>query len=791
MLRVRTMSPSRMVGARDRAVRAWSDLGSPRMTVAARSRPPTNVSGSVVVSVASGLLTGSLCVLFALSYAGIVFTGPLGPFVAIGVGMALLGATVHALVLAAGSSYPGSVGGIGAETAILGVVVSTLGADPTLAASPETLLATTVAVIAVASALTGAVYWSLGRARLGNLIRYIPYPVMGGFVAGIGWLLLVGASELTLGHLGRGDLTAMLLDPTLLPRWLPALAVGAALVGLERRVGHYLGVPAVMVLTTVGFYLAALGGGLDLATLERDGWLLGPLADGRDWSPTLLAETVASARWSAVAESLPGIATFTATVVIGLLLVGASLEIVTRRDLRLNRDLEVAGISNLVAALGGGFPGYHYIGCSSLHHHMGADRRVAGTTAGVVCAVALIAGLGALEHLPRMVLAVLLFFMGFSLLLTWLVESVLRLTRTDYLIVLTVFVLVVLVGLMEAVVIGLILGIALFAFNYARLDVVKKELTATNLRSRVSRPASALGALREHGDSVSIYRLDGYIFFGTVNRLLERIRTRTEAAGHPLRCVVLDFRNVRGIDSSAAIYFSRLPSLARRRGFDLVLTAVGPALWRTLQREGLQQERRVQHTSTDIARERRARHTDDGTPRVMVFPTLDDALEWSEDRLLEDAEHDEVSATIQSMADVYWRLFEDPRTALRFMRYAQRQTFAPGETLTAQDAPFRNLYFIVRGSVNVTVVTAQGESVRLRSMGAGACIGEISMYLGTPATASVQATSPTEVIALSKADLRRIREEAPDINALLHEAIAHTLASRLAEGNRLIDVLLH
>lgn len=255
--------------------------------------------------------------------------------------------------------------------------------------------------------------------------------------------------------------------------------------------------------------------------------------------------------------------------------------------------------------------------------------------------------------------------------------------------------------------------------------------------------------------------------------------------------MILDFRHVRGLDSSAAIYFSRLPGLAHRRGFNLVIASVAPEQWRVLEREGLRQERRLGVSSVQVALERREPSLWHGPERVFVFDTLDRALEWAEDRLLADSGFDEANATVQSIQDAQWALFTDRDVTRRFMSYAESCEFQPGETLTTQGAPFRYLYFILNGSVTVAVDTQQGERIRLRSMGAGSCVGEISMYLGGSATARVEAQAYTTAIRVSKDALQRMRDEAPDIYARMHEGLAYTLASRLADSTRLIDILIH
>lgn len=742
----------------------------------------------LAASVSAGVLCGALVVVFATSYAALIFSGPLTPYLGIGLGMALFGAAAQTLVLSARSSYAGTVGGVSSETAILGVIITGVAAMPGMSASPETLLAIAVLVVTGSALAMGALCVGLGRARLGNLIRSVPYPVMGGFVAGVGWLLLEGGLRLALAPLDGAAGVAALLEPPVAQHWAPPLIAALALLLQQRHNGHFLGVPAMVVVLGAGVYATGWANGEGVADLMAGGWLLGPASAAQGWSVLHLIDAVGQARWMPVVDALPGIVTFAVTSVIGLLLVGAALEVTVREDVDLNRELRAAGWANLIAAAGGGFSGYHYIGSTGLNHQMGADSRLVGLIAGGICVLVLLAGSDVLVLLPRAVAVALLFFMGLNLLLRWLVESVTRVTRVDYLVIVTVFAFVVAVGFMEGVLIGLILGIALFVLDYARIDVVKRALTASSLRSSVLRPRAAQRLLREVGDRVSVYRLEGFIFFGTINRLLERIRERADTPRYPLHTVILDFRNVRGMDSSAAMYFGRLPSLARRRGFELVTASISPQIWTLFEREGLREERRL--TPADLAgtRERRVGERGETHERVLVFRDLDAALQWTEDRLLEDAGFDESSATVRSMEDSLFTLFARPDVADRF---GERRVFEPGEALAIQGMPFSQLHFIVSGTVSVDVRMDDGEVVRLRTMGAGSCVGEVSMYLGGAASANVEALQRTQTLSLSRDSLERMRREAPDAHARLHQALAQTLAARLADTTRVLDILLH
>src|SRR5262249_31350953 len=120
--------------------------------------------------------------------------------------------------------------------------------------------------------------------------------------------------------------------------------------------------------------------------------------------------------------------------------------------------------------------------------------------------------------------------------------------------------------------------------------------------------------LQREGTRLQLLKLQGFIFFGTGNSLLNSIRARVEDERLPrLGCVILDFRRVSGLDSSAALSLAKAGQLARKADFHLLLTEVPEDMQRHLERGFVRDERAV-------------------APKF--FPDLDHALEWWEESTL-------------------------------------------------------------------------------------------------------------------------------------------------------------
>ncbi len=154
--------------------------------------------------------------------------------------------------------------------------------------------------------------------------------------------------------------------------------------------------------------------------------------------------------------------------------------------------------------------------------------------------------------------------------------------------VVLIFITIVLFGFLVGVTIGLLLMIGLFVVNYSRLNIFHSAASGAEISSHVQRSANYQRALADLGRQVYILELDGFLFFGTANLILERVRQRVEARDEPqVEFLVLDFRRVTSLDSSAAFSLSRVADLALRNRFSYALSSVNDAMKLQLKRIGL------------------------------------------------------------------------------------------------------------------------------------------------------------------------------------------------------------
>jgi SulP family sulfate permease len=732
------------------------------------------------------LISGLVVTTYQISFGSLIFSGELSPHLSSGIGFCLMGVVLIGLMEALLSGSPGMVA---IPTVASAVIVATMGADIAggLAAAPQKVFPTVTASITVASLFTGGAFLALGWFRLGNLIRYIPYPVIGGFLAGTGWLVVSGALKMmngipfSLANLGQFAQADALL------RWLPGVAFGVILLLLIRRFKHYLITPLMILGAALLFYLILWLAGISIEQATQLGLLFEPFPPGAIWRPPPLGQ-LASVDWGLIVRQAGEIATLILISTITLLLYASGVEVAAEREIDLNQELRACGIGNLAAAFSASPPGYTIITMSVLSSRLGANSRLVGLLLAALCAGVMFFGGPLIALFPKPALGGVLTFLGLTFLVDWLYDGWRKFSRADYLIVVIIFVVMSASGLLPGLAIGIALAAGLFIVQYSRVPVVRHIFSGRHYHSRVERSLPHAELLRQEGQALVILELQGYVFFGTANRVYEQLKERLQSPGaHPPRAVMLDFRRVSGIDASASLSLLRLKRFLRQRGVLLVFTHLHPDIERKLQRDVL------------VPGDREA---------WRVFPDLDHATEWFEEQVLQSeigrqamvqaqpgavqAGQDQAGLALlfAALGQEVEGVAESPDPALlRLVGYLERVALDAGQTIIRQGERQRYLYFLDAGELTVEYRTEEDQPVRLATSGPGTIVGELSLFLDTPATATVTAAQPSVVYRLSADDLRRLEREDLLAAALLHRFLLKRVGQRLLSTLETVEVL--
>jgi SulP family sulfate permease len=731
---------------------------------------PQKISlNQILPDLTAGMVAGTFVVIYSISYAALIFAGQLSPSISAGLGLLLLNGIIINVVLASFSSYPAALATPQKTTAaVLALVASTIATTiPT--ATPETKFLTIAAVIILNSVLSGLFFIGLGWFKLGGLIRFIPYPVIGGFLAGSGVLLVQGAMRMLTGIAPELAQMPKLFQPTALTQWVLGLGFAILVLFMTKRFRHFLVLPGVVAGAIALFYIVLTLSGTSVAEASSQGLFLGPFSGGGGLFNLATIPALHQANWSLVFSQIPSLAAIWLIDGIGLLMNASGVELAVSKDMDLNHELKVVGLGTFASGLAGGIGGFHSMSQSVLVHRLGGTSRLVGWVAAGICAIVLLAGASALSFFPKLIVGGLLLYLGLEFLYDWLYLAWFRLSLADYLIVVLIVIVIAATGYLQGIGVGLIATTLLFVINYSRLSVTKRVASGAYYHSNVLRTSEEANILREEGERIYILELQGLIFFGTANKLLNQVRDHINHSTHnPLKFVVLNFRLVSGLDASAAISFAKLKQVTQRKQIHLLFTNLSLEAMQRLTQGGC------------LAA---------GDPLCHIFADLDRGLEWCELQILEgNPMHQQESAS--SLAKHLEASFFSAEQIARLMTYLQPRSLVEGESLFRQGDSFDGLYFVGLGQVSVVLELGEGQTKRLRTYTIGNTIGEMGLYRKAPRMASVVADKPSEMYFLSTEAFEQMETEEPKLSASFHRFIVNLLAERLSHREEELKHLL-
>ena len=711
----------------------------------------------------AGLLTALVIFAYSASFASLVFAGPLAGHVDLAVaaalGSAALATGVNALF---GSQRFGVVAPDTPIVALLGALAAGVATSGAQALRPEAALAHGIAAFVLCSALTGIALLAVGVFRLSKWVRFVPYTVIAAFLAASGWFLVSGAIGMATGR-ALVDLRAALGDEEAAYRLGATLAVAVAL-GLSRMIsGSALSTP-VLVLLAFGLFAAGLQiTGIDPETLRAGQWLFPAGADAPAALPPILLLRHAPPDPWVFLDALPEIVTIAGVATIAIFLNASGLEAQTGRDTDLDRDYRVNGAANLMLAALGGLPSNLSLNRSCMNYMAGGRTAVSALAAALGCLAVAAASQPLAAIAPKPLLAGMLLFMGATMLRRWLVDTFRQFSLGDWLTALAIFALIVVFGYVEGAVLGVIAACLTFALSYGRTPFIRLAMTRADCASYVERPRQQEALLRAEGGRVLVYRLQGFLFFGSAYRVSHAVRRAVEQAAEPVSSVLLDFRFVTGIDASADAAFERLGWRLRERGVGLCLTELGSGGW-----------------SRGLA----ARAADEPRDQA-VRPTLDAGLEWCEQRLLADVGR---SAPMHRPVEAWLADELGSGHAAQVMSRMRRRRAAAGERICLQGEPADTMVFVGSGRVSIYLDLGSGGQLLLKTMLGETVIGEVGFFKRLPRSASVVAETDAEYYEIDRDSFDILGSEAPHACAALQALILRVLADRLVFANRELAV---
>lgn len=605
--------------------------------------------------------------------------------------------------------------------------------------------------------MTAGILYVLGTLKLSRLIRYLPLPVLAGFLAGVGWLFIKGGLVLA----GLKGLQLSYLSSSSL--WV-ALSFSLALWVLSKRFRPAKLLPFAMlvggaVMVFLAPYLDSQGSWF--FKLEASGDL--PLT-GFNW----LKNGIPATDWL----SLPWAAliTLVAVSVLSLLLQATSIELLIKKDLQLDHELKLAGSLNLLTAFAGGGIGTLSLSQTSMVQEMNASHRVTGVLIALMLLLMIFIHEYLVRWLPIPLVAGLLVFQGMQFINQWLITSGNRFPRADQFVIAVIFIVIIFQGFLGGVLVGLLLTVLLFIREYSRLQAIHLNTNLVGVSSGVEHTWQEQIWLKEQADRVRVYQLRGFLFFGTANTLTEQIKHDVEAKQGNIEALILDFNRVSNADSSTGNSLLRLMQFCDTQNIRVHIAGLKPAIQHRLTAAGL------------VFRPSAAKGV------IHLASYVEAALELLENQLLQELQLDEqspVQATLQHS------LMLEEQEITQLLGYFSQETYADGDWVLSQGHYERVLYIIAAGQVDVGLLDPKTASwVRFKKMRPGTLLGEMGLYQNEPRSASARAVGSTNVLSLTHSRLIEMEANDPKLAIAFHRFVLLIQSERLRDSNRRVYSLL-
>ncbi|MCH8265414.1 MAG: SLC26A/SulP transporter family protein [Proteobacteria bacterium] len=621
--------------------------------------------------------------------------------------------------------------------------------------------ATIIAAIMVTTVVVGLFLLLLGRLKLGNLVRYIPYPVTGGFFAGIGYVFIQGG--LTVAGSEQPSLEAV-LSWEFIQLVTPAVTLALCLIMGKMFKDNALSVPAILFAAMLIFYAVLFLNGISLDEAAANG-LLPAIESTGALIPVFNWDYVQEIRWMAIVEQTGGIVVVALLCSVMLLLDVSGIELIARKDLNPDHELQVMGYTNIVNGALGGFPGVHDVSDTALVETLGGKDRLTGFIYSALVAVAILAGAEFMKIVPTFLLGGLLIYVGLEFLIDWVWKAREELPLSDYVVVILILIVIIFSDILQGVTFGFFVAIILFVVNYSKLSVIKIETNGSDHASNVDRDLDTRELLNKEGNRVLILVLQGFIFFGTADKLITSIRNRIkDPEGDKVDFLVLDFHHVSQLDTSAIITFSKLAQLSDREGFHIVISGADDSSLKQLVKHGF-------FTFGDQEWER------------IYKEQLDTAVDWCERRILADLNINAGDHKL-ALADVLGRIAYEESDVKLLSDFFVTENRKAGEYLFNEGDKGESLYFVGSGTVVVVLKVPNQKERILRKYKSGAILGEMAIYTGDNRTASVKIEDDAQLFRLDKEKLEEMSAKFPASTAALQTYIVRVLAERLGRANR-------
>jgi len=700
---------------------------------------------------------------------GVTILSPLGhEYAAQGAIAGILGATAIGILA---SLVGGAERLISAPCAPAAAVLSAFAIQATQNDVGAPLVLLLMILLGLASGLLQVLYGAVG---LGRLIKYMPYPVVSGYLSGVGLIIILSQIPKFLGG-PQGAVAWELLRYPSAWNW-QGIAVGTVTVAVMVAAPKLTkAVPAAILALAAGVLTYFGLGFWDRSLLELAG---NPLVVGNLSVAEVGFTDALAARWRTIGGLGEGeivgvlVPALTLSVLLSIdtLKTCVVTDALTRTRHDSNRVLIGQGLGNVASAVVGGVPGAGIMGGTLVNLSSGGLTRLSGVTAGALALVAFLVLQKVIQWIPISALAGILIVIGvrmFDLHSLQLLRQ--RSTILDFVVIVAVIAVAETVSLIAASGVGVGLAILLFIREQIGGAVVRRKLLGNQTFSKQVRLPAEMAILEARGEQTAVFELQGSLFFGTTDQLYTALEPELKTRTY----IILDMRRVQSVDVTAAHQLELIEDMLAERKAYLIFSQLP-------QNVATGQDMRQYFDEVGLVRKER---------HARAFAELDDALEWVENRILAEARIGHVEEKVLELGEIELFRGRKAETLAAFEACMDKRTYKAGEKIFARGDGGDELLLIRRGSVRIMLPLDEKQGHHLATFGRGDFIGEMSFLDGAARSADAIAFADTDLYALSRKRFDVLASEHKRLAINLFEGLARMLSMRMRITNAELRLL--
>ena len=698
---------------------------------------------------------------------GLLVFAPLGPeYKAIGAMSGIVGAVALGIIVPSTFGTPRL---ISAPCAPAAAILSAFVAQMVAIYADKYPPGAIVLLVTLLAILTGLFQISFGMIGGGRLVKYIPFPVVTGYLSGVGLLIIASQIPKFLGVTGGSGLVEALENPG---SWnQSAIMVGAiamVLMILAGQITRAIPSPVIALSGGVLAYFSLATMRPELLTMDNNPLLIGYITPG---GGNFTSEFLA--RWLSLTKvSLEMVGTiFMPALTLAVLLSIDTLktcvivDAITGSRHTSNNELKGQGVGNLASALLGGMSGAGTMGATLVNISSGGHSSRSSIMEGVMCLLALLFFGGVIAWIPIAALAGILMVVG-ARMIDWDSLKLLKQKSTflDFIVIVAVIVTAIFFNLMAAAGAGLALAIILFIRDQTRGSVVRRRYLGNQVFSKKYRLPRELEILEKEGSQTAVFELQGALFFGTTDQLY----TEVEPFIGPSKNLIFDMRRVQSVDFTAAHMIEQIKHRVHKAKGSLIITNLTSIL-------PTGQNLHIYFDQVGLV------HPES---KLEVFLDINDALEWTEEKIL--MQHSGAWLEGDRPLELGEVLLFDgvPPQLIETLRpYVKKRICKAQEPIFLHGDEGDDLYIIRKGIVKIVLPLEGGAVHHLASFGKGDFFGDVAFLDRQKRSADAIAETETHIYSISRKDFDQAGESEPRITAHVFFKLAHVLAARLRRAD--------